>query len=287
MLRRDAATVRFLEAAGDLPRATSTSALSSASVMRLFGRVSDTVAVKAAAHKGAAAAAVAAVTSSSAEDADPWYREKTPHLEALEKQLRRLMTLAEGVVQCRHELAVAAGAFAQSAAALSSAEEAHSLSRALALLARAEERVEAVHHRQAEADYFHLLELLKDYVALSGAVKDAFHERAKAAAAWDSARAMLLKKREHRARLEMSGRVEKLPAADEEVREWERRVEQGGERFRRVSAVIKTEVELFERYRVRDFKSAVIRYLEALMNCQLQLVKQWEEFLPEAKSILF
>ncbi len=134
-LRRDPATVRFLESGGDLPRATSTSALSSASVLRLFGRASDAVASK------------ITYRSLGAEEADPWYREKVPQLEQLEAQLRKLLSLAEQLAQSRSDLAAATGAFAQGAAVLSSAEEAHSLSRALAHLARVEEKVEQVHHR--------------------------------------------------------------------------------------------------------------------------------------------
>ena len=51
---------------------------------------------------------------------------------------------------------------------------------ALAKLAKVEEKVEQVHHKQAEADFYHFFELTKDYVALIGAVKDALNERAKA-----------------------------------------------------------------------------------------------------------
>ena len=43
VFRRDYAFIEFLETVRDLPRATSTSALSSASVMRLLGKVGDTV----------------------------------------------------------------------------------------------------------------------------------------------------------------------------------------------------------------------------------------------------
>ncbi len=43
VLRKDSCFVEFLESSRDLPRATSTSALSSASVFRLLGRVGDTV----------------------------------------------------------------------------------------------------------------------------------------------------------------------------------------------------------------------------------------------------
>lgn len=42
-LQTDPAFVDFLEVEGDLPKATSTSALSSAGVMRLFNRVGDSI----------------------------------------------------------------------------------------------------------------------------------------------------------------------------------------------------------------------------------------------------
>ena len=42
-LQTDPSFVDFLEVEGDLPRATSTSALSSAGVMRLFSRVGDSI----------------------------------------------------------------------------------------------------------------------------------------------------------------------------------------------------------------------------------------------------
>ena len=98
---------------------------------------------------------------------------------------------------------------------------------------------------------------------------------------------MVIRKKEQRARLEMGGRVDKLPAANEEAIEWEHRLEETQAHFNSISLIIKTEIDLFERYRVRDFKAAIVQYMEALMNCQLQLVKHWEEFLPEVKNILF
>ena len=78
------------------------------------------------------------------EETDPWYEEKVAQIDALESQLRKLHGCAEALTQCRHELAVATGSFAQGAAMLSSTEEAHSLSRALAHLAEVEEKVEQV-----------------------------------------------------------------------------------------------------------------------------------------------
>ena len=98
----------------------------------------------------------------------------------MEAQLRKLYSVSEILVQCRHDLAVSTGGFATATAALASTEDAHALSKALAKLAKVEEKVEQVHHKQAEADFCHFFELIKDYVALIGAVKDALNERAKA-----------------------------------------------------------------------------------------------------------
>ena len=144
VLRRDHLFIEFLESVRELPRATSTSALSTASVfrysnllglstttrsilprsliIRLLGRVNDTV------NK----------ITYKMEENDPWYEEKTRQIENTEAQLKRLCGLAESLAQCRSDLASATGAFSQGAAMLSSAEEAHSLSRALAHLARVE-----------------------------------------------------------------------------------------------------------------------------------------------------
>ena len=101
------------------------------------------------------------------------------------------------------------------------------------------------------------------------------------------AQSMVIKKKEQRARIEMGGKTDKLPVANEEVGEWENRLEESQANFNKISSVIKNEVALFERYRVKDFKAALVQYTEALMTCQLQLVKHWEEFLPEIKTILY
>lgn len=85
----------------------------------------------------------------------------------------------------------------------------------------------------------------------------------------------------------MGGKGEKLPQASEEVTEWETKLEEGRDNFAKISKVVKFEIDLFERYRVKDFKVAIVNYLEALMHCQLLMVKHWQEFLPEVKSILF
>ena len=54
---------------------------------------------------------------------------------------------------------------------LANSEEHTALSRALSQLAEIEERIDQLHTEQAETDFFTLSELLKDYIALIGAVK--------------------------------------------------------------------------------------------------------------------
>ena len=70
--------------------------------------------------------------------------------------------------------------FSASASILATTEDSSNLSRALGHLAKTEEKLEIIQHKQADADYLQLFELIKDYVALMGAVKDALTERQKA-----------------------------------------------------------------------------------------------------------
>jgi sorting nexin-1/2 len=259
----------FLEADTELPKATSTSALSGAGMMRLFNKVGETV------NK----------ITYKMDESDPWFEEKTQQIENLDMQLRKLHTSVETLVAHRRDLALLTSAFAKSAAMLSNCEEHTSLSRALSQLAEVEEKVEALHNEQANADFSVLCELLKDYIALIGAIKEVFHERVKVYQNWQHSQLMLNKKREQKAKIELSGKLDKGNQASVEVVEWEAKVERGQEEFDNISKMIKKEMERFEVNRVKDFKAIIIQYLENLMTHQQQLIKYWEAFLPEAKAI--
>ncbi|KDR15997.1 sorting nexin-2-like isoform X2 [Zootermopsis nevadensis] len=259
----------FLEADMELPKATNTSALSGAGVMRLFNKVGETV------NK----------ITYKMDESDPWFEEKTQQIENLDTQLRKLHANVETLVLHRKDLAVLTSAFAKSAAMLSNCEEHTSLSRALSQLAEVEEKVEALHNEQANADFSVLCELLKDYIALTVAIKEVFHERVKVYQNWQHSQQMLNKKREQKAKLELSGKPDKGNQASVEVVEWEAKVERGQEEFDNISKMIKKEMERFEVSRVKDFKAIIIQYLENLMTHQQQLIKYWEAFLPEAKAI--
>jgi len=259
----------FLEADIELPKATSTSALSSAGVMRLFNKVGETV------NK----------ITYKMDESDPWFEDKLAQVEALETQLRKLHTNVEALVGYRKELANLTNGVARSAAMLSSCEDHNSLSRALSQLADTEEKVEALHIEQANADFFILCELLKDYLGLLGAVRDAFHERTKLFQHWQHSQQMLTRKREAKTKLELNNRADKVDQAGVEVIEWEAKVERGQENFDKISKMIKMEMERFDKSRITDFKNMFIKYLENHLDHQAQLVKYWEAFLPEAKAI--
>ena len=155
VLRLDSDLVDFLECDGELPRASSTATISSASVFKMISRVGETV------NK----------MTYKMEEGDTWYEEKTLHVEQMESQLKKLYTIVENVISCRRDLAFATGQFAGSAAVLASGEEAAHLARSLEALARAEERMEVSLQEQADADYAYILELIRDYLALVTAVK--------------------------------------------------------------------------------------------------------------------
>ncbi|KAJ8954118.1 hypothetical protein NQ314_007147 [Rhamnusium bicolor] len=217
----------FLESDIELPKATSTSALSSAGVMRLFNKVGETV------NK----------ITYKMDETDPWFEEKLAHVEGLETQLRKLHTSVEAMVTYRRELANLTNGVSRSAAMLSTCEDHNSLSRALSQLADTEEK----------------------------------H--------WQHSQQMLAKKREAKAKLELTNRIDKLDQANAEVVEWESKVERGQENFDKISQMIKKEMDRFEKCRIHDFKIMFIKYLENHLEHQAQLVKFWETFLPEAKAI--
>ncbi|XP_017776336.1 PREDICTED: sorting nexin-2-like [Nicrophorus vespilloides] len=259
----------FLECDIELPKATNTSALSGAGVMRFINKVGETV------NK----------ITYKMEETDPWFENKLVHVEGLENQLRKLHYNVEAMVSYRKELANLTNGVSRSAAMLSVCEDHNLLSRALSQLADTEEKVEAVHMEQANTDFYILCEMLKDYLGLLGSVRDAFHERTKMFQLWQHSQQMLTKKREAKAKLELQGRTDKVDQAGVEVIEWEAKVERSQESFDRISKMIKLEMDRFEKCRIQDFKVTFIKYLENHMEHQAQLVKYWDDFLPEAKAI--
>ncbi|CAG0895868.1 unnamed protein product [Cyprideis torosa] len=270
VLRQDPDFRDFLMQEGELPRATQTSALSGAGVLRLFSRMGETM------NK----------MTVKIEENDPWFEEKTQQIESMEIQLRKLHTSVDALSQLRKDLALNTASFARATAILSNCEEHTSLARALSQFSELEEKLEQIYAAQSTADAVVLAETLKDYVGLLGSVKAALHERIKAYQLWQHAQQTLVRKREAKAKYELAQRSDKIPQAKEEVTEWEAKVERSQEAFEAISRTIKREMEGFDKTRVTDFRDTIVKYLEILMEHQQEIIRHWEAFLPEAQAIV-
>ncbi|XP_068166024.1 sorting nexin-2 isoform X1 [Antennarius striatus] len=268
ILLKDNDVLQFLESS-ELPRAVSTQALSSAGLLRMVNKAADAV------NK----------MTIKMNESDAWFEEKQQHFENLDVQLRKLHISVESLVCHRKELSVNTAQFAKSAAMLGNSEDHTALSRALSQLAEVEEKIDQLHQDQANADFYLFSELLGDYVRLITAVKGVFDHRMKTWQKWQDSQMLLQKKREAEAKLQFTNKPDKLQQAKDEIKELEGKVQQGERDFEQISKTIRKEVSRFEKERVKDFKTIIIKYLESLVQTQQQLIKYWEAFLPEAKAI--
>ncbi|KAL6114961.1 snx2 [Pungitius sinensis] len=268
VLLKDPDVLQFLESS-ELPRAVSTQALSSAGLLRMVNK---------------AAEAVNKMTIKMNES-DAWFEEKQQHFDNLDVQLRKLHASVESLVCHRKELSGNTALFAKSAAMLGNSEDHTALSRALSQLAEVEEKMEQLHQDQANADFYFFSELLGDYVRLIGAVKAVFDHRMRTWQKLQDSQILLQKKREAETKLQFNNKPDKVQQAKDEIRELETKVQQGERDFDQISKTIRKEVSRFEKERVKDFKSIIIKYLESLVQTQQQLIKYWDAFLPEAKAI--
>ncbi|CAN9505469.1 unnamed protein product [Ophioblennius macclurei] len=270
ILLKDPDVLQFLESS-ELPRAVTTQVLSGAGagLLRMVTKAAD---------------AVNKMTIKMNEP-DAWFEEKQQHFENLDVQLRQLHASVESLVCHRKELSVNTAQFAKSAAMLGNSEDHTALSRALSQLAEVEEKIDQLQQEQANADFYLFSELLGDYVRMLTAVKVVFDHRIKAWQKWQDSLLVLQKKQEAEAKLQLTNKPDKLQQAKDEIKELEGKAQQDEREFEQISKTIRKEVNRFEKERVRNFKSIIIKYLESLLQNQQQLIKYWEAFLPEAKAI--
>ncbi|XP_053614430.1 uncharacterized protein Snx1 isoform X1 [Plodia interpunctella] len=120
----------FLESDTELPKATSTSALSGAGVLRLFNKVGETV------NK----------ITYRMDESDPWFEERSSRIESLESCLRRLFVACEALSAERRELAARAHEAGRALSALAAADAHAPLCRALAHTADLHEKVHHTTH---------------------------------------------------------------------------------------------------------------------------------------------
>uniref|UniRef100_A0A8C5EUG9 Sorting nexin-2 n=1 Tax=Gouania willdenowi TaxID=441366 RepID=A0A8C5EUG9_GOUWI len=261
ILLKDPDVLQFLESS-ELPRAVSTQALSSAGLLRMVNKAADAV------NK----------MTIKMNESDAWFEEKQQHFESLDVQLRKLHISVESLVCHRKELSVNTAQFAKSAAMLGNSEDHTALSRALSQLAEVEEKMDQLHQDQANADFYLFSELLGDYVRLLAAVKGVFDHRIKTWQKWQDSQILLQKKREAEAKLQFTNKSDKLQQAKDEIKDMEGRVQQDERDFEQISRTIRKEVGRFEKERVKDFKTSIIKYLESLVLTQQQVIKSYFTF---------
>ncbi|EDQ89891.1 uncharacterized protein MONBRDRAFT_18806 [Monosiga brevicollis MX1] len=233
------------------------------------------------------ASAIASLMSklSTYTEADEWFADKTGELEALEGQLKKLHAMLEQLVAKRKELAHHTTFFAESFAELADAEEVESLKSAMHQMADVEARVARLHGKQERRDFFDMSEIVADFVSLCGAMKICFEQRIGAFRAWQNAETNLVKKRDLEAKYTASNRTDKLDQAAQDVTDAEEAVKTTRANFEQISSLIKKEWKRFDISRANELKASLVEYVESMMTLQHQVVKAWEGFLPEAKSI--
>nr|XP_027205936.1 sorting nexin-2-like isoform X2 [Dermatophagoides pteronyssinus] len=271
----------FLELDTELPRSTSTSALSGAGLKRMFSLFGDTV------NK----------MTFRMEESDPvsfnqngfvfWFESKQQQIEILDTQFRKLYAAVELLIYNRKELSTSLGVLGKGTALIGHDENNVSLSCALSHLAATHEKVEKIYETQANHDFLYLSELLRDYIGMIGAVREAFHERVKCFQNLTTLEQTLTRKQESKAKLELTLKNERptSPQIDDEIRDLQERSEKAKEDFEKISETIKQEFERFDISRLRDFRNNFLKYMESLLQTQEALIECWETFLPEARSI--
>uniref|UniRef100_A0A8C6WPE8 Sorting nexin-2 n=1 Tax=Neogobius melanostomus TaxID=47308 RepID=A0A8C6WPE8_9GOBI len=267
-LLQDPDVREFLERE-ELPRAVNTQALSGAGFLKMINKASDAV------NK----------MTIKMNESDTWFEDKFQEVESEEQQLRKLHVVVDSLVNHRKELCMNTAVFAKSMAMLGNSEDNTALSRALSQLAEVEDKMEQLHQEKAANDFFVLGELLSDYIRLLGAVRGCFDQRIRVWQRWQEAQSTLQKKREAEAKLLWANKPDKLQQAKDEITEWESRVTQYERDFDRIGMTVRKEVLRFEKEKVKDFKSHIIKYLESMLQSEQRVIKFWEAFLPEAKAV--
>ncbi|XP_003386746.1 PREDICTED: sorting nexin-2-like isoform X1 [Amphimedon queenslandica] len=269
VIRKDEDFKMFLENPGELPKAKDTSAMSGAGLMRLVKNVGDTFS-KIAGKKG---------------DVDSWFDDRQSEYETLDTHLKKLHSCIESMISARKELCGCTAGLVKNLAMLANVEENNSVSRALTRLSEVEEKVESLHSEQSNVDLYVFGETIRDYVALLGSLRETFNQRVKNYGVWTNAQKTLQSKRDSEAKMQTTGKTDKLPIVQAEIKDWEQKEKDAEKAFNKCSKVLKREVERFETVRTKEFKAKFLEHLEALMHMQEELIRLWEGYLPDVQAI--
>ncbi|ETN85551.1 PX domain protein [Necator americanus] len=255
-LRIDCDVRDFLTIETELPRASQTAALSGAGMKRMIKSVGE-VFSKMAFHM---------------EEGDRWFEQTQSHVEELDESLRKLLHLSESLTSTRKELAGAQESMSKGLSMLASCEESTALARALSHLTETEENTATLWAKQSEMDSIRFTESLSEYVGLVGSLKELFAERVRVWQNWQSAQQSLARKREQKARLELSGKNDRAAALRDEMDEAVRRMDQLEAEFGDLSKLIREEIGRFEVQRRNDMRQMFVEYLESLVQTHTEVI---------------
>jgi len=253
-----------------LPPATSTRALSTAGMLRFMGKVENVITKQ---------------VQQKMPETDSWFGERSQQVEALQGQLRRLVASAGNLSVHRRELAISSGELGRASAMLANTEEKQVLSRSLSNLGTLYENLGEIYCDLSDKDLYSFSELLGDQVRGLDGVKNVLSAREKMWQNWQASEASLLRKREAVTRLQATGRTEKIPAAELEIKEWETKAQTTRKGFEDMSTTAKQEMMQWESERVQDTKTFLIQWMKDMLTAERKVVKLWEQYLPKAQEV--
>ncbi|VDK77091.1 unnamed protein product [Litomosoides sigmodontis] len=206
-------------------------------------------------------------------------------MEDMEQNLSKLLRAVDSLSSYRRELISGTDSFSKALSMLSSCEENTTLARCLSHLSETYENIGQLHGMQSDKDCALLAEGISEQLQVIYTLKELFFERVKIWQNWQGAQQNLTRKREMKARYELSGRADRANQILEELHGAEKAVDEVEKEFSEVSKVIRGEYETFLVERKSDMNAMFKQYLQELLETQKQLLRCWETFAPETQSI--
>jgi len=227
----------------------------------------------------------ASLSFSKIPESDEWFENKRAQLETLENQLKILLKTVEGFIKQRRDLAASANEFGEHVSSLGSSEFNKPLSSTLVKLSEVQKKIHEFQMNQANSDEQYVEDTVEEYLRIIASVKIALDARVKAYAAWKNADAALIRKKEQLAKQSQAPKTPKVTALEAEVEEAEKTVEKTKESFEEITELLKKELARFDREKVEDFQSGLLKFVESMMENQKKTISLWEEFLPEVQAL--
>ncbi|KAL3125004.1 hypothetical protein niasHT_009303 [Heterodera trifolii] len=259
----------FLSFEGDLPKSSNTSAFSGSSMRKMFKSVGD----------------VFSKIAFPMDENDRWFEQVHSQVDELEEMLTRLQTHVDSLVTHRRDLSFSDDQSSKALSMLASCEENTVLARILSKLAETHENLAIVEKHEAEQDAQQLEEVVNEHLQLLSVLKEVFYERVKGWQNWQNQQQTLTRKRETKARLDLTGKTDKAAQCREELKECENKADQMEKDFLVMSKVIREEYSRLCKQRREDIKKAIVSYLEGLFESEQRALEHWEKFGSETKGL--